>query len=480
MAVDLKTFEKEMKDGYKEVTSEKVPTDWALFGYDGQSNTLKLTGTGEDGITELVEDFNPSKVQYAFLRVEDPKTSLPKFVLINWQGETAPGSRKGACALHLRDVERFFAGHHITMSVRNEDELDLSQIQEKLVKASSTSYNFKEKPKGMELSPKPVGTAYKKIVPSAELPNIQIRESFWQKDQNEEKKRILAEREKVALERKGADLERRKREEKENRLREEQIKERERQIANQREQEKDKSSGREEEAQDWEEQRRADREEATERARRSEVMRKERNQEAQELIRQGGNEAKKVFQRNSSQGQMNFSSPRSSISSQPVPITIPKDIRENEESNDDIAPPPPAFDNGRSAQLEENEKKKKEEERRRKEEEEEEVNQRKEEGVHHASLATVSIEPDEGSQEEDKISPGTNGGYLESYGVCAVALYDYQASDETEISFDPGQIISHIDQIDPGWWQGLGPHGNYGLFPANYVEIIDNQELQIM
>lgn len=67
---------------------------------------------------------------------------------------------------------------------------------------------------------------------------------------------------------------------------------------------------------------------------------------------------------------------------------------------------------------------------------------------------------------------------LESYGVCAVSLYDYQASDETEISFDPGQIITHIDQIDPGWWQGLGPDGTYGLFPANYVEIIDSSELQ--
>lgn len=68
---------------------------------------------------------------------------------------------------------------------------------------------------------------------------------------------------------------------------------------------------------------------------------------------------------------------------------------------------------------------------------------------------------------------------LESYGICAVSLYDYQASDDTEISFDPGQIITHIDQIDPGWWQGLGPDGGYGLFPANYVEVIDNSELQI-
>ena len=32
----------------------------------------------------------------------------------------------------------------------------------------------------------------------------------------------------------------------------------------------------------------------------------------------------------------------------------------------------------------------------------------------------------------------------------AIALYDYQAVDDTEISFDPGDIITHIDQIDEG------------------------------
>lgn len=60
------------------------------------------------------------------------------------------------------------------------------------------------------------------------------------------------------------------------------------------------------------------------------------------------------------------------------------------------------------------------------------------------------------------------------FGICAMALYDYQAADETEISFDPGQLITHIDQIDPGWWQGLGPDGSYGLFPANYVEVVES------
>ncbi|XP_062559788.1 drebrin-like protein isoform X2 [Armigeres subalbatus] len=56
--------------------------------------------------------------------------------------------------------------------------------------------------------------------------------------------------------------------------------------------------------------------------------------------------------------------------------------------------------------------------------------------------------------------------------IKARALYDYQAADESEISFDPGDLITHIDQIDEGWWQGLAPDGTYGLFPANYVELI--------
>lgn len=46
------------------------------------------------------------------------------------------------------------------------------------------------------------------------------------------------------------------------------------------------------------------------------------------------------------------------------------------------------------------------------------------------------------------------------------------AADESEITFDPGDVITHIEQVDAGWWQGLGPRGHFGLFPANYVELL--------
>ncbi|XP_051968200.1 drebrin-like protein B isoform X2 [Xyrauchen texanus] len=52
------------------------------------------------------------------------------------------------------------------------------------------------------------------------------------------------------------------------------------------------------------------------------------------------------------------------------------------------------------------------------------------------------------------------------------ALYDYQAEDETEISFEPGDIISDVETIDKAWWRGSSKDGRQGLFPANYVETI--------
>ncbi|CAI4232511.1 unnamed protein product [Auanema sp. JU1783] len=55
-------------------------------------------------------------------------------------------------------------------------------------------------------------------------------------------------------------------------------------------------------------------------------------------------------------------------------------------------------------------------------------------------------------------------------GLTAIALYDYQKQDDDEISFEPDDIIRNIEQIDAGWWRGQC-NGQYGLFPANYVQL---------
>ncbi|KAM3918482.1 src substrate cortactin isoform 3-T3 [Leptodactylus fuscus] len=64
----------------------------------------------------------------------------------------------------------------------------------------------------------------------------------------------------------------------------------------------------------------------------------------------------------------------------------------------------------------------------------------------------------------------TYADYEGDLGITAIALYDYQAAGDDEISFDPDDLITNIEMIDDGWWRGMCKE-RYGLFPANYVEL---------
>lgn len=57
-------------------------------------------------LTNLIDDFSDGRIQFAFVRVNDPNTSLPKFVLIAWCGEGVPERTKGYFTSHLATVSR--------------------------------------------------------------------------------------------------------------------------------------------------------------------------------------------------------------------------------------------------------------------------------------------------------------------------------------------------------------------------------------
>lgn len=74
-----------------------------------------------------------------------------------------------------------------------------------------------------------------------------------------------------------------------------------------------------------------------------------------------------------------------------------------------------------------------------------------------------------------------------SDGPTAIAIYDYEATEENEISFPEGATITDIQFPDDDWWAGVY-NGHEGLFvsttslywlvwqlmryqPANYVEL---------
>lgn len=59
------------------------------------------------------------------------------------------------------------------------------------------------------------------------------------------------------------------------------------------------------------------------------------------------------------------------------------------------------------------------------------------------------------------------------------ALYDYQTTDASSLSFRKGQIIEVLTKLESGWWDGL-LDDERGWFPSNYVTVISDAEAEAL
>lgn len=53
----------------------------------------------------------------------------------------------------------------------------------------------------------------------------------------------------------------------------------------------------------------------------------------------------------------------------------------------------------------------------------------------------------------------------------AVALYDFEAQGEDELSLTEGENLTILDQSAEDWWKVRNQHGQEGVVPAQYVEV---------
>eukprot|EP01114_Cavostelium_apophysatum_P020835 TRINITY_DN7092_c0_g2_i1.p1 TRINITY_DN7092_c0_g2~~TRINITY_DN7092_c0_g2_i1.p1 ORF type:complete len:466 (+),score=170.66 TRINITY_DN7092_c0_g2_i1:344-1741(+) len=59
----------------------------------------------------------------------------------------------------------------------------------------------------------------------------------------------------------------------------------------------------------------------------------------------------------------------------------------------------------------------------------------------------------------------------------AKALFDYDAEEENELSFKENDVITVARIDESGWWEGTCG-GRFGMFPGNYVELIEEKAEQ--
>ncbi|XP_068617140.1 drebrin-like b [Brachionichthys hirsutus] len=471
MAVNLSKNGPALTAAFKEVVDEKSTTNWALFTYEGNSNDVRLAEKGDGGLEELVEELNSGKVMYAFCRVQDPNSGLPKYVLVNWTGEGVKDSRKGICANHVRSMADFLRGAHVTINARAEEDVEPEVIMQKVAKASGANYSFhKESSRFQDSGPQgPVGSVYQKTNAMSEIKKTN-KDTFWAQTEREEEKRRQEEQRKAGEERQRLERDRKEREAKEAAQRDKRDKERASQIDQKKKhQEQQEDESREQENQRWkveEERRKVEeeqhKEEEERRHQEKDRNEKEAREEAQRKYQQEQQEAESKEQERQSLEAASLISQRA---------VNPREMFKQRErgmtpSDSDAAPanPKPGRLQSRFLSQSVSESERSGSTRR----------PASPSAIWASGESPEAISPVEETPFEEPAQAEEKSSYEETpdRGTCARALYDYQAADDTEISFDPDEIITGIEMIDEGWWRGYSPDGHAGMFPANYVELM--------
>jgi len=67
---------------------------------------IEANRKSEGELVDLIDEFSDGRIQFAFAKIKDPNTTLPKSVLIGWCGEGVPEQTKGYFTSHLAAVSK--------------------------------------------------------------------------------------------------------------------------------------------------------------------------------------------------------------------------------------------------------------------------------------------------------------------------------------------------------------------------------------
>merc|ERR1719223_1448036 len=122
--------------GWKEVSDQSASAGaWVVADSDGNESA---TGSG---LASLVETFEPSKVQFAAIRVcgvdeqENVTSTRPKIVRINWVGAKVPAMKKMSALQGKQTIAGIWNGCAAEFDANKPEEIDMNSIGCELLKS---------------------------------------------------------------------------------------------------------------------------------------------------------------------------------------------------------------------------------------------------------------------------------------------------------------------------------------------------------
>jgi actin cytoskeleton-regulatory complex protein SLA1 len=93
--------------------------------------------------------------------------------------------------------------------------------------------------------------------------------------------------------------------------------------------------------------------------------------------------------------------------------------------------------------------------------------------VHFSPASPVVIPPRESSEDEEheEHEPEVNGYEPAEDSQAAIALYDFDADGDDELSVKAGEELVILERDGDEWWKCRNAHGGEGVVPASYLEV---------
>lgn len=138
--------EDEIRRAIVSVRSDAQPENWVLVSYQGQTNSIRLVGSGSGGVDELTSHLTDDNIYYGLLRVteEVDEHQTVKFVFIYWLGPRVATFRKAKVTTHKGAITSFFGQYHNDIETSDRSELSLQEIMNKVSNASGTRSHVKD------------------------------------------------------------------------------------------------------------------------------------------------------------------------------------------------------------------------------------------------------------------------------------------------------------------------------------------------
>jgi hypothetical protein len=431
MPCNLSTNKSSLQEAFSKVSDTTTGREWAIFEYDGNSTIVKVGETGDGGLPELLESLDTAKVQYGFTAVKCPGLSQYKVLLIHWQGASVPVTKLSSTVSNVNDIKEFVKKVNITVYARSEEDIDLNSINSEVSKLSA-SRDSKDSGSTMFEIPAPLTSSYTPVKPHTDI-DLQEREKFWKEQQAEEEQRR---REEIKKNEEKSKLFQMERKQLETKLHETHLNSAKSPPSTPTSKPPPPSSQQQKKSALISGRTQMFEQRAQELADTRPVV-KPKNFKYEVAVtkplgKSGNKENGTTTTASNSSGGTSVNGSTENIDFKST-AEIRKQFAEGilisptssspkssiSSASSPFNPPPSSQTNGNKNDM--------------------------------PSPPPLPTSP----------PPPTNR---------VIALWDYQANEGNEISFDPDDIITDVEKVHDGWWKGRAPNGQIGLFPSNFVK----------